>query len=66
MISVKIVAEKGDTSEGFTTIVQPVANAAATLQVNWLSGQFHGVINAQTPIGSVSCLSMSISTLQSF
>ncbi len=34
-------------------MVQPVARAGATLQTIWFSGQFHGVIRAQTPIGSL-------------
>ena len=32
--------------------MQPVASAGATLEAIWLSGQFHGVISPQTPIGS--------------
>ena len=53
MISVKICAEYGATSDGLSTIVQPVANAGNTLQAIWLIGQFHGVIRPQTPIGSL-------------
>ena len=53
MISVKICAEYGATSEGLSTIVQPVASAGNTLQAIWLIGQFHGVIKPQTPIGSL-------------
>ncbi len=34
--------------------MQPAASAGATLAAIWLSGQFHGVMNAQTPIGSYS------------
>ena len=37
-------------------MVQPTASAGATLQVIWLSGQFQGVIIAQTPIGSLKTL----------
>ena len=48
--------EIGATSEGFSTIVQPAAIAGATLQTIWLSGQFHGVISAQTPIGSLTTM----------
>ena len=33
-------------------MVQPVAMAGATLQAIWLIGQFHGVMKAQTPMGS--------------
>ena len=51
-ISAKTMAFKGATSDGFRTIVQPAARAGATLQAIWLSGQFHGVISAHTPIGS--------------
>ena len=43
----------GAISDGFSTTVQPAAMAGATLQTIWLSGQFHGVISAQTPIGSL-------------
>ena len=53
MISAKIWPENGAISEGFSTMVQPVASAGATLQAIWFSGQFHGVISAQTPIGSL-------------
>ena len=45
--------EKGAISDGFSTMVQPVASAGTTLQVIWLIGQFHGVMKAQTPIGSL-------------
>ena len=54
MISVKICAEYGATSDGLSTIVHPVANAGNTLHAIWLIGQFHGVISPQTPIGSLS------------
>ena len=43
----------GAISEGFSTIVQPAAIAGATLQAIWFCGQFHGVMKAQTPIGSL-------------
>ena len=52
MISAKISAFIGAISDGFNTIVQPAARAGATLQTIWLSGQFHGVMSPQTPIGS--------------
>ena len=52
-ISAKIMASKGAISLGFNTIVQPAAKAGATLTAIWLIGQFHGVISAQTPIGSL-------------
>jgi hypothetical protein len=32
--------------------VQPAASAGATLQAIWFTGQFHGVMSPQTPIGS--------------
>jgi hypothetical protein len=46
-------AVNGDSSLGLSTTVQPAASAGATLAVIWYSGQFHGVISAQTPIGSL-------------
>ena len=33
-------------------MVQPVASAGATLQAIWFTGQFHGVMKPQTPMGS--------------
>lgn len=48
----KMMALSGAISEGFTTMVQPVARAGATLEAVWLIGQFQGVIIATTPIGS--------------
>ena len=56
MISEKMMPEIGAISEGFSTTVQPAAIAGATLQTIWLSGQFHGVISAQTPIGSLTTM----------
>ena len=53
MISVKIWPEYGATSDGLSTMVQPVASAGDTLQAIWLIGQFQGVIRPQTPIGSL-------------
>ena len=53
IISAKIMAFRGATSDGFSTIVQPAAKAGATLQAIWLIGQFHGVIIPTTPIGSL-------------
>ena len=46
------IAFNGATSDGFKIIVQPAAIAGATLHAIWLIGQFHGVISAQTPMGS--------------
>ena len=50
--SAKISAFSGLSSEGFKTIVQPAIAAAPTLSAIWLSGQFQGVIKAQTPTAS--------------
>ena len=50
--SAKIIAFRGDSSDGLSTIVQPAIAAAATLRLIWFIGQFHGVISAQTPTGS--------------
>ena len=44
--------DRGAISDGFSTMVQPAAMAGPTLQAIWFIGQFHGVINAQTPIPS--------------
>ncbi len=52
MISEKTMPLTGAISLGFSTTVQPAAIAGATLHTIWLSGQFHGVMRAQTPIGS--------------
>ena len=51
-ISANKMALKGAISEGLSTIVQPAANAGATLQAIWLIGQFHGVMKPHTPAGS--------------
>ena len=48
-----MMAEKGACSDGFRTMVLPVARAGAILQVVWFIGQFHGVIMPQTPTGSL-------------
>ena len=45
-------AFSGASSVGFSTIVQPAAIAGSTLHAIWFTGQFHGVIRPQTPIGS--------------
>jgi hypothetical protein len=50
--SAKTMPLIGAISEGLSTTVQPAAMAGATLQTIWLSGQFHGVISAHTPMGS--------------
>ena len=52
IISASIIDDKGANSDGFKIIVHPVANAGITFKQTWFIGQFHGVINAQTPFGS--------------
>ncbi len=52
-ISATIATENGASSLGLRTMVQPVARAGATLHMTWFSGQFHGVMKPQTPIGSL-------------
>ncbi|MNV53091.1 hypothetical protein D3C71_1452180 [compost metagenome] len=52
MISAQRRPDRGATSDGFSTMVQPTARAGATLQPIWFDGQFHGVMKAQTPMGS--------------
>ncbi len=39
-------------SAGFTTAVLPQASAGAIFQLAMFVGKFHGMISAQTPIGS--------------
>ena len=53
MISANRIPLMGEISLGFRTTVQPAASAGATLQTIWFKGQFHGVISAATPIGSL-------------
>ena len=55
-ISAKIRPLIGAISLGFRTTVQPAASAGATLQTIWFSGQFHGVIRAATPTGSLTIM----------
>ena len=43
--------ENGVSSEGFTTVVQPAANAGAAFLVTMALGKFQGVISAATPTG---------------
>src|SRR5947208_8012502 len=45
-------AENGVAVAGFSTIVQPAASEGPALRVIIAAGKFHGVIAAQTPIGS--------------
>ena len=40
-------------SDGLMTTVQPAASAGASFQVVSISGEFHGVMNAHTPTGSL-------------
>ncbi len=56
MISAKIWPENGATSDGFSTMVQPVAMAGATLQTIWLSGQFQGGDEGADTIGSLTII----------
>ena len=42
----------GVVGAGFTTIVLPAARPGATLNINRLTGKFHGVIAASTPRGA--------------
>ena len=49
----KAKAENGVAVAGFNTIVQPAAKAGPALRVIIAAGKFHGVIAAQTPIGSL-------------
>ena len=59
--SANSIADSGDSSEGFSTIVQPVASAGMTFSAIWFIGQFHGVISAHTPIGSYRIRSCGVS-----
>jgi hypothetical protein len=45
-------AENGVSPEGCTTVVQPIASAAAAFRVIIAQGKFHGVTSAATPTGS--------------
>ncbi len=49
-------AEKGVSSEGFNTTVQPAASAGPTLRVIMAAGKFQGVMAATTPTGSRSTI----------
>ena len=40
-------------SDGLMTTVQPAASAGASFQPTSISGEFHGVMNAHTPTGSL-------------
>ena len=45
--------DNGVCDAGLSTIVQPAASAGPHLRVIIAAGKFHGVIAAQTPIGSL-------------
>ena len=60
-MSANSIADSGDSSEGLSTIVQPVAIAGMTFSAIWFIGQFQGVISAQTPIGSYRIRSSGVS-----
>src|SRR5439155_27023156 len=49
-------AENGVALAGFSTIVQPAANAGPTLRGIIAIGKVHGVIAAHTPIGCFSTI----------
>mmetsp|Transcript_11655 Transcript_11655/g.16868 ORF Transcript_11655/g.16868 Transcript_11655/m.16868 type:complete len:272 (-) Transcript_11655:41-856(-) len=55
------MALMGVTSLGLSTTVQPAKSAGAILHAIWLRGQFHGVMQPTTPMGSftISVLPMS-------
>ena len=50
--------DKGAISEGFRMTVQPVAIAGIAFSTIWFIGQFQGVMQATTPIGSLSVISV--------
>ena len=56
IISAIIFELNGQYSLGFITIEQPAPIAEDILVKVWLRGQFHGVINAATPIGVLKIL----------
>ena len=45
-------AENGVSDEGWATVVQPAASAAAALRVSMAAGKFHGVTRPTTPSGT--------------
>mmetsp|Transcript_21663 Transcript_21663/g.33586 ORF Transcript_21663/g.33586 Transcript_21663/m.33586 type:complete len:264 (+) Transcript_21663:636-1427(+) len=57
--------ERGAASDGFSTHVQPTASAATTLSTTWFIGQFHGVMSAATPTGSIRIVVAPISPARS-
>ena len=50
--SAYLSAERGERLAGLRTTELPAAIAGAVFQLPMLSGKFHGVISAATPIGS--------------
>jgi len=46
------LADSGAIMDGSSAKAHPVANAGATLEPIWWSGQFHGAMSPHTPIGS--------------
>ena len=52
MIRASSIALSGVSLAGLSTIVLPVASAGPSFQTAISSGKFHGMIEAQTPIGS--------------
>jgi hypothetical protein len=65
-ISANTIPLIGAISLGFKTTVHPAANAGATLQTIWFSGQFQGVISAATPIASLTMRLVPPSRLNSY
>src|SRR5690606_14039733 len=51
--SIKTRIEVGVLSAGFSTTLQPAANAGASFHTAIRMGKFHGIICATTPIGSL-------------
>ena len=46
------IADNGVSDAGFSTMVLPVPSAGPSFQTAIISGKFHGMIDAHTPIGS--------------
>jgi len=51
--SANLNADKGVYSAGFKITVHPVHNAGANFHTPINKGKFHGIINPQTPTGSL-------------
>jgi len=54
-------AVRGVWLAGLTTMLQPAARAGPALRVIMAAGKFHGVIAAQTPMGSLSTTMRAVS-----